>query len=182
MAHELQLPLAVVGPADVMRLRRTLEQFDDGQQQAALRAKSGAPTSEQQAGQLLRELATLNKCDLTARADRQALIAQLETALKMAPTITMSFATEPSTAFMTKITGWFRESIHPSLLIRVGLQPNIAAGCTMRTSDKLYDFSLRGKFSEQRSLLIAGIRKAAAAPAPVAAAAPAASEAQGTPV
>jgi F0F1-type ATP synthase delta subunit len=168
MALELQLPLNVVGPSDVMRLRRMLEQFDNERQQATLRAKSGAATSEVSASQLLRELAAANKRDLAAKGDRESLLKELEDVLKTAPTITMSFATEPSAAFMAKMTGWFRQEIHPSLLIRIGLQPNIAAGCTVRASGKLYDFSLRGKFSEQRTLLIEGLRKAPVAAVPAA--------------
>ncbi|MDB5169757.1 MAG: hypothetical protein JWN82_153 [Candidatus Saccharibacteria bacterium] len=154
MAHELQLPLSVIGPADVVRLRRSLEQFNDQEQQAALRTKSGATADQGQAGRILHELATANKRDIGVATDRQALLTELEALLKTAPKITMSFAVEPSAAFMTKIVGWFRTSIHPMVLIRVGLQPNIAAGCTVQTGGKVYDFSLRSKFTEQRAMLI----------------------------
>ncbi len=166
MARELLLPLSVVGPSDVMRLRRNLEQFDEQQHQAELRAKAGADVKEVQPGQLIRELAESNKCDLAKASERAALLADLEEALKTAPTITMSFATEPSAAFMNKIVSWFRVSVHPSLLIRVGLQPTIAAGFVLRTGGKVYDFSLRNKFTEQRSVLIERLRqKSAAQPA-----------------
>jgi hypothetical protein len=174
MAHELQLPLSVVGPSDVMRLRRSLEQFDEQQRQAELRTKAGATATNEQPGQLLRELAGANKCDLAKATDRQTLLADLETVLKTAPTVTMSFASEPSAAFMGKVVGWFRTSVHPSLLIRVGLQPSIAAGCVLQTGGKMYDFSLRNKFTEQRSVLIDRLRpQAVAQPAAAPAAAPA---------
>lgn len=169
MALELRLPLGVVGPSDVMRLRRMLEQFDDSQQQATLRARSGGAPTDMQANPLLRALATDNKRDLAVATDRQTLLAALEDVLKIAPTITMSFATEPSAAFMAKMTGWFRQEIHPSLLIRIGLQPNIAAGCTIRASGKLYDFSLREKFSEQRQMLVKALHASPAAEVTVAA-------------
>lgn len=172
MAHELLLPLSVIGPADVMRLRRSLEQFDDRQRQAELRARTGAESDAAQPGQMLRELASTNKCDLAKATERQTLLDNLETILKVAPTVTMSFATEPSAAFMSKMAGWFRSSVHPSLLIRVGLQPNIAAGFVLQTGGKVYDFSLRSKFTEQRSVLIQRLRQqltpaqAPAAPTP----------------
>ena len=166
MAHELQLPLSVVGPSDVMRLRRNLEQFDDQQRQAELRAKAGTSSDAVQPGQILRELASANKTDLTKATERQALLADLEAVLKVAPTVTMSFATEPSAAFMSKVVSWFRSSIHPSLLIRTGLQPNIAAGCVLQTGGKVYDFSLRSRFSEQRSVLIERLRQKPTVPAP----------------
>lgn len=159
MAHELLLPLSVIGPADVMRLRRNLEQFDDQQRQAELRTRTGAEFETVQPGRLLRELASTNKCDLAKTTERQTLLDSLETVLKVAPTVTMSFATEPSAAFMGKMAGWFRSSVHPSLLIRVGLQPNIAAGFVLQTGGKVYDFSLRNKFTEQRSVLVQRLRQ-----------------------
>lgn len=167
MAHDLHLPLSVVSPADVIRLRRNLEQFNDQHQQATLRAKSGNSAEAVSAGQVLREFATMNKCDLEKTAERQALLGDLEALLKHAPTVTMSFASEPSAAFMTKIVNWFRTSIHPALLISVGLQPTIAAGCILRAGGKVYDLSLRHKFTEQRTLLIDSIRKASAPAKPV---------------
>lgn len=170
MAHELQLPLSVVGPIDVMRLRRSLEEFDEQQRQAALRAKVGAAVADVQPGQLVRELAAANKCDLAKAADRQALLADLEATLKTAPTVTMSFASEPSAAFIGKVVEWFRSDVHPSLLIRVGLQPSIAAGCVLQTGGKVYDFTLRNRFTEQRSVLIDRLhqQKLVTQPAPAA--------------
>lgn len=154
MAHDFRLPTSVVGPADLVRLKRDLEGLDNEQDQAKLRARKGGKSEVAEAGKVLSELAATNELDLHKAADRQQLLDHLTTAIKSAPTVTMSFAVDPSTAFMAKVVDWLRSSIHPLILVRVGLQPSIAAGCTLRTTSKIYDFSLRSKFTAQRPMLI----------------------------
>jgi hypothetical protein len=69
----------------------------------------------------------------------------------------MSFASDPSAVFTVKIVIWLRTNIHPYLLLQVGLEPRIAAGCIVRTPNKQYDFSLRRHFTDQREQLINAI-------------------------
>jgi hypothetical protein len=155
MAHKFSLPASVVGPADLVRLKRDLEALNNLQDQADLRARAGGPKAEVfEAGKVLSELAASNEFDLHKTTDRRQLLTELETTIKSAPTVTMSFAVDPSAAFMAKIVDWLRTSIDPMVLVRVGLQPSIAAGCTLRTGSRIYDFSLRNKFTEQRPMLI----------------------------
>jgi len=160
MAPEFTLPATIVGPGELARLHRDLEAFEDELQQGRLRAKTAnkAVTTTVAPGHQLVALAEANGIDLQLAEQRKALAQNLEQLLKTAPTITMSFAADPSTAFMTKITAWFRETIDPHVLVRTGLQPNIAAGFMLRTPSKVYDFSLRSKFAEQRPELLKRLR------------------------
>lgn len=160
MALKLKLPGSIIGPSDLARLRRELENFNEAQHQADLRVKNGGKGGAVRLGRVLEELATTNSCDLSVAKQREVLLHDLDEAVKTAPTITMSFAADPSAAFMAKIIAWLRTTVHPQVLVRVGLQPNIAAGCIVRTPSKLYDFSLRHKFTEQRQVLIDSLRKA----------------------
>jgi hypothetical protein len=66
----------------------------------------------------------------------------------------MSFATDPSSAFTAKIVTWLRASIAPNVLLEVGLQPTIAAGCIVRTTNKIFDLSLRQHFADAESVLL----------------------------
>lgn len=162
MAHEiLKLPATIIGPADLARAKRDLDTYNDDQHQADLRIKKTGAAETVLAGRAISELAALNDADLTDDRSRRDLLTEVEKALKAAPTVTMSFAVDPSAAIMAKIVDWLRSSIHPQVLVRVGLQPNIAAGCVLRTSSKIYDFSLRHKLDEQRPLLIEGLRTSA---------------------
>jgi F0F1-type ATP synthase delta subunit len=66
----------------------------------------------------------------------------------------ISFAAEPSTQALEKILVWFRANIHPQALLQVGLQPTIAAGCVLRTPNKVFDMSLRNHLIEQQKYLM----------------------------
>ena len=92
--------------------------------------------------------------DLLQAADRAALAVFLKNLIEQAPTLHISFATDPSASFTAKIVGWLRANIHPLVLVQLGLQPSIAAGCVVRTTNKVFDLSLRDRFSQQKSVLL----------------------------
>ena len=63
-----------------------------------------------------------------------------------------------------------RQNFDPEMLVEIGREPAIAAGCVVRTSSKVFDFSLLEHMTAQRQLLtdkIFGIQKAVMAVAPV---------------
>lgn len=160
MAHSFRLPDSLIGSADVARVKRSLETLNDQHQEARLRAKKGGnEVTIDEPSRGLVAVAESNDYNLDTAEDRTELLSELEKLIATAPTITMSFAVDPSAAFMTKIVGWLRTNIDPCLMVRVGLQPSIAAGCIVRTSGKIYDFSLRSKFTEQRPMLIARLKQ-----------------------
>lgn len=163
----LTLPTLVAGPTDVARLQRELASLDDYLHQAALRGR-GRPSDPKlpKTSRLLDELASFNKLNFLQPADRQRAAAWLEGLKQAAPVVTISFATDPSSAFMVKLVTWLRQNIHPQLLVRTGLQPTIAAGCTLRTPNHYYDFSLRQRFSDKRALLIDRLQAEKAAEGP----------------
>jgi hypothetical protein len=59
---------------------------------------------------------------------------------------------------MAKLVGWFRANVHPHVLVQVGLQPNIAAGCVVRTTNKVFDLSLRNHFAQNQQVLIESMK------------------------
>ncbi|HEX7368435.1 MAG TPA: hypothetical protein VF261_02155 [Candidatus Saccharimonadales bacterium] len=150
------LPNLVVGPGDVSRLHRELEALDEYLRQASLRGGEDKADEVRlpKLSRSLDELAGLNKLDLLDEGQRDQAKQFLQALLKHAPVVHVSFAADPSSAFMDKIITWFRQNVHPRLLVRVGLQPTIAAGCVLRTPNHYYDFSLRQHFVHQKSLLL----------------------------
>ncbi len=148
-AEALQLPVQVVSPADISRLLReaeTLEEF--------MHRQTGQALEPPRTSRLLQEFAAANSLNVLQAADRQAATTFLQAIKAHAPVVHMSFATDPSAAFTAKLVTWLRTNIHPQLLVRIGLQPSIAAGCVVRTPNKVFDFSLRQKFTDQRGRLI----------------------------
>lgn len=155
-AKQLELPALIFGPIEVRRLARELEALEDYLEQAAIRDKGKQPPLPKTT-RLLDALAANNNLNLLVAENRTVLknfLAQIDTS---APVIHVSFATDPSSAFAVKIVAWLRVNIHPHALLHLGLQPSIAAGCIVRTSNKSFDFSLRNRFHEQRQLLLNAI-------------------------
>jgi F0F1-type ATP synthase delta subunit len=103
---------------------------------------------------MLDELAEANDVSLLDGEKRKKLLKSLEELLEKSPTIHISFASEPSNDFLQKIVSWSRKNVHPYSLINVGLQPSVIVGCEVRTTNKVFDMSLRNKFGQMREVLI----------------------------
>lgn len=151
--EQIVFPDRLVNTADLSRLIRELTALDDSIHQSSLR-KPGAPTVIARSSQTLEELARTNHIKLTDAEQRAQLLNLLEAFYQHAPRIHMGLATEPSAGFTRSIITWLRKNVHPLVLLEVGLQPTIAAGCTIRTDNKFFDMSLRNHFAENRTLLV----------------------------
>ena len=143
----------IVTPGDVVRLRRELATIEDFMHQTSIR-RPGQSVALPKVGSLIEGLAKINNINLLDSGDRQELLEFLHHLKTKAPVVHISFSTEPSLLFMGKIVDWFRQNIHSQVLVNVGLQPSIAAGCVVRTPNQVFDFSLRKRLVEKRSLLI----------------------------
>jgi F0F1-type ATP synthase delta subunit len=155
-AKQLELPTLVFGPIEVRRLSRELEALEDYIEQAEIREKGKQPPLPK-TSRLLDALAANNNLNLLVADSRTILKKFLVDVDTKAPVIHVSFATDPSSAFAAKIVAWLRTNIHPHALLHLGLQPSIAAGCIVRTSNKSFDFSLRNRFHDQRQVLLDAI-------------------------
>jgi F0F1-type ATP synthase delta subunit len=150
---DLKLPILVFGIVEVRRLERELEALEDFIRQSSIREPGKQPALPR-LSRLLDGLATDNNLNLLQPADRQKLVQFLQETEHHAPSIHISFATDPSSAFTAKVVAWLRGNIHPNMLLDIGLQPNIAAGCVVRSTNKLFDMSLRQRFADAHNLLI----------------------------
>lgn len=166
MAHEpvvttkghFALPSSVAGPADVNRLLRDAEDLDEYLRQAAIR-KGGDAMRLPKIPEMLEDVSTANGLNLLQETDRQLVIGFLKNVQLKSPVVHVSFAAEPSAAFTAKIVQWMRQNIHPLLLVQIGLQPSIAAGCTVRTTNKVFDMSLRASLLRSRQVLVDAINQ-----------------------
>lgn len=165
MAHEsgLQLPGIVVGRTDVVRLQRELEALGDYLHQAALRKTDADDIKLPKTSRLLDEFMTINKLNLVHRSDHEQAVKGLQQIADHAPRLHISFSAEPSSAFLAKLVGWLRDNIDPLVLVQVGLQPGIAAGCIVRTPNRQLDLSLGQSFRNNREVLVSQLRGEVAA-------------------
>lgn len=152
----IELPTIVFGPVEINRLLRELEELDNFIQQANIREPGKQPPLPK-TSRSLDAVANNNNLNLLLPSDRKKLQQFLTSVKTKAPVIHMSFAADPSATFTAKIVAWLRTNVHPYALLQLGLQPNIAAGCVMRTPNKTFDFSLRNHLAAKRELLLNSI-------------------------
>jgi hypothetical protein len=151
----LILPNTVISKSEVSKCLRELEGLNDYFHQAGLRGSKDQtlPTPSKS----LESIATINKLNLITPEARQEVGAFLAALKAKAPVVHMSFPSDASDQFLTKLLEWFRTNVHPHILLQVGLQPELAAGCTLRTPNKFFDFSFRRRFEASKEKLITAI-------------------------
>ncbi len=154
-AEQLALPVDIFGKSDLIRLARELADIDDSVTNDRLK---GEKESQVTLSRQIREMAEVNDIDLGKADQRKKLQQILEDLQKDAPVMHISFSRAPDAQFMQKITAWFRQQIHPHALLQIGLQPSIAAGCTLRTTNKYFDLSLRKHLQANSKILVEKFR------------------------
>lgn len=150
--ERLRLPNSVISSIDVGRLLREINNLDD----FFVGVKNRQPGVSMQLPRLSRQLDQLshdNELNLLDESHRTNLKQALTAIYETAPKMHISFASEPSSKPLEEILVWLRKNIHRHTLVTVGLQPAIAAGCVVRTSNKLFDMSLRAGLEQQRPYL-----------------------------
>lgn len=150
---QIQIPLGAVTRADIGRLAKEAEAIDNFLQNASVR-QPGTAVQLPKTSNLFDELVNTNRINLLQAADRQYLLKFLEELRVKAPTIHISFSTDPSSSFQVQLITWIRQQLHPYMLLRIGLQPSIGAGCMVRSTNKVFDFSLRQRFTDKKSALV----------------------------
>jgi hypothetical protein len=146
------LPSIIATPSEVSRLNREIAQLDEVLHQYSLRSGGGA-TELPKTSRLLEILAETNQLNMLNADDRRFLRRFLELIDERAPKLHFSFSADPSPGFIDKLIVWLRQEIHPQALVVIGLQPNIGAGCTLRTVNKYFDLSMKKDFYYHRGLL-----------------------------
>lgn len=154
----LSLPLSVVSKVDIGRLMREVEAIDNFMRQSAIR-EPGTATKLPRTSRLFDETISVNKLNMLRDEDRERLKAFLKQVKSKAPILHMSFSADPSPLFTQKLITWLRAEIHPLVLLQVGMQPNMGAGCVVRTNNKYFDFSLRNRFKASGEQLTQLLKK-----------------------
>lgn len=150
---DFKLPLSVVGQSDINRLFRELDSLDDFFISSTAR-KAGTPVKPPRITYLLEQIARDNKINLIEEPQREQLRQNLQQILKTAPVVHISFAAEPTPRIIDNVLGWLRTNIDSRVLLQVGLQPTIAAGCVLRTPNQIFDMSLRQHLKKQENYLV----------------------------
>jgi len=151
--HITGLPLSLVSPVDLGRVMRELDQLDNQLHEMQLRT-AGQEVKMPKTTKMMDEILALNRLNLLLEEDRKTLRFFLKEIHDRAPRLHVSFSADPSILFVEKIMTWLRQEVHPVVLMTIGLQPNIGAGCVIRTTNKYFDLSLARDFAKKRDLLM----------------------------
>ncbi len=151
--NKLSLPVGIVSPTDIARLTREIEAIENYFREQRIR-QAGEPNSMPRLSKLMDQMAAENQLNLLDTADRTKILEVLEKLHSSAPVMHISFSVDPPGPYVQKIVSWLRQNIDQHVLVTVGLQPNIGAGCVVRTTNKLFDFSLREFFAQKREFFI----------------------------
>ncbi len=155
-AADFILPPAVVSKVDVSRLVADAERVDNELTTLAVRTETHAQvqTPQPMMGQQLTDFLKLNQLTLGSATQRSELIKQLHHMKDTAPIIHMTFAVEADPESLAQLAQWLRASIHPQVVIAVGLQPALVSGVYLRTPNHVHDMSLRAKLQAGHGILV----------------------------
>lgn len=149
------LPPSVVRRADITRLVREFEQIDGDLITTAIRKSVGSDQPlELQLSTQLADFLTQNQLKPRNLHERSVLIKELRLLNDTAPVVHMTFAVEADEESLQQLVQWLRESVHPQVVVTVGLQPGLVAGVYLRTPNHVHDLSLRAKLKEHRHVLV----------------------------
>jgi F0F1-type ATP synthase delta subunit len=153
---DLKLPTLLAGRQDIIHVHRELGLFLEKAMQSVMRHDN--PVDYPAISATLRALAIDNQIDLRDENQCRKLQKALEDLKDQAPSLHISFPSDPAPEILQKMVTWFRREVHPHIIIQVGLQPTIAAGVVIHTVNRRYDFSLRRHLMNHRQELIGVLR------------------------
>ena len=152
---KLTLPPSVVTKRDISRLVAEAERIDDEMTTATVRAhvSEGVAVSPALSGQFSDFLAQ-NSLVFEEGGARTELIQQLRKLKDHAPVIHLTLAVPGDAESLQRLTQWFRDSVHLHAVVAVGIQPALVAGVYVRTTNRVFDYSLRHALQDKHGLLV----------------------------
>lgn len=160
MSHQgedklFRLPASLVTRSDLRRLIVEIEVIDNELVTESIHDRIGHESDRQVAlSGTLSECIELNDVDIRDQAARTGLLAEIRRLKDQAPVVHMTFATAVKQEILSKLVGWLREKIHPQTVIDVGLQPGLIGGVYVRTTNKVFDMSIRSQLASSRKVIV----------------------------
>lgn len=156
----LQLPSSMVGLDEIGQVLREIDLIEGQlmQQRIYKDEMHNSTTKVLSVSDLLSELAATNRLDLDDNTTLSKLKNVLSDVKKHAPVVHMGLARESTKVELKPVIDWMRSNIHPNVLLNIGLRPDIIGGCTIRTANHYYDFSLKNYFETARIELLTKIK------------------------
>ena len=102
----------------------------------------------------LQDLAVTNDLSELNTVLVKKLLVFVDTVLKEAPEISLSLASLPNAEERSELVSWLRGKLNSQLMMHIIIQPDLLAGCMLRTESGVHDWSLRTALESNQEKLI----------------------------
>ena len=148
---EFTLPSNIVNKVDISRMVREFEALDNALTTQTVRKKAGGESEATPAqSPQLSGFLEVNPVDLENTGARSAYIKQLRLLKDHVHVMNMTFAVVADPESLQQLCAWIRESVHPQTVIEAHLQPALVAGVYLRTTNHVFDLSVRNALKSKR--------------------------------
>ncbi len=158
---KIALPSSIISRADLSRLIAELEKFNNRLSEAEARQKTGHGSNSPALSERLLDFFSVNQMELGDNIDLAQLISQLRRLKDHMPIVHLTFASDADEGSLQEIVKWLRQYVHQQAVVSVGLQPELLGGVYVRTTNQVYDLSVRKKLETNRGLLVKQIKELA---------------------
>ncbi len=150
----LVLPPSIATRRDVMELLREFVRVDAALVEAELRHRVGATAGGAfTLSDRLTEFLHQNQGVLDDASSRRSLVQRLEQFKDVMPIVHMTFAAQADTESVQWLAACARRLIHPQAVLTIGLQPDLIGGVHIRTTNHVYDLSVRAQLVDARHFI-----------------------------
>lgn len=149
------IPPSIISKVDISRLLNEVIALDHEMAAASIRTRAGATiaASSPVLSDQLTDFLAANRLEITDTPHRTQLITCLRRLKAEAPIIHITFAATADQHSLQQLAAWIRNSIHSQAVISVGLQPSLIGGAYIRTTNHVFDFSVRTQLAKSRGVI-----------------------------
>lgn len=149
------LPVSLMTRSDLRRVIAELESVDNDLVTESIHQRTGHQTDSQVVlSDTLSQCIEANEVDLYDQSARAGLLSQLRRLNVATPIIHMTFASTVKRDVLVRLVDWLRQKVHPQALVSIGLQPSLIGGLHIRTTNRVFDMSIRSQLADGREIII----------------------------
>lgn len=153
---QIKLPDSVVSALDMAILVKDVEAASLELTESEIRRTSSKTKASERISlsESAREFLRANNLSTESSADLGRAVTILRNVKAKQPVVHMTFAVLADRESLELILKWVRDEINPLAVLDVRLQPSLVSGVYIRTTNKVFDHSLRYLLQKNRDMLV----------------------------
>ena len=151
---DFSMPASLATLSDLQRLISEIERVDSRLGDMKIHQQIGHPVGNDLIfSKQLVEFLELNNIDINDAGIRGQLLIGVRQLKNTVPVVHVTFAAAAEHEELAKFVDWVRQSVHPQAVLTVGLQPDLIGGAYVRTTNKVFDMSIRTQLASGRQII-----------------------------